>query len=131
MADRPAYWFNQALRNLDYAADSAEHGQHDSACFAAQQAAELALKSVCERLHRPIGNHDIWELLRSLPPEMNVTKELYDAARTLEFFHLQVCCAHIRMARSPALELDRNDSTKALQCAESIIEFCRQSPLKN
>jgi HEPN domain-containing protein len=128
MADRPAYWFSQALRNLDYAADSAESGQHDSACFAAQQAAELAVKSVCERLGQPTSNHDIWELLRSLPESLAVTKELYDAARTLEFLHLQVCCAHIRLARSPALELDRTDSAKALRCAEAIVEFCRAVP---
>ncbi|MGB9626653.1 MAG: HEPN domain-containing protein, partial [Phycisphaerae bacterium] len=41
----------QALRNLDQAADSAAAGRHEWACFAAQQAAEMAVRA----LHLGLG----------------------------------------------------------------------------
>ncbi len=128
MADRPAYWIRQALKNLDYAADSANTGQHDSACFAAQQAAELAVKAVHERLGHPHGRptdpHDVWDLLRELPPRIAVPHPIYDAARTVDHLHLAVRC-HKPDAPEWEADLSDEDSENAIRCAESIIDFCK------
>ena len=45
MSDRSGDWFSQALRNLDQAVESAAAERHEGACFAAQQAAEMAVKA--------------------------------------------------------------------------------------
>ena len=41
----------QALRNLEQARDSADAGRHEWACFATEQAAEMAVKA----LHLHLG----------------------------------------------------------------------------
>ena len=46
MSDRSQDWLDQALRNLDQAVDSAAADRHEWACFASQQAAEMAVKAV-------------------------------------------------------------------------------------
>lgn len=50
MASRAADWFNQALRDLEQAEQSRKSAHHEWACFAAQQAAEKAVKAL--HLHR-------------------------------------------------------------------------------
>ncbi len=51
MPNRAPDWFNQALRDLEQAEDSRKAGRHEWACFAAQQAAEKAVKA----LHLHLG----------------------------------------------------------------------------
>ena len=51
MPDRWGDWLTQARRNLEQAKDSARAERHEWACFAAQQAAEMAVKG----LHLGLG----------------------------------------------------------------------------
>jgi len=46
MPSRAADWYQQAQRDLEQAASSQREGRHEWACFAAQQAAEKAVKAV-------------------------------------------------------------------------------------
>jgi len=46
MPNRARDWFNQAIRDLEQAEDSRRWGRHEWACFAAQQAAEKAVKAL-------------------------------------------------------------------------------------
>jgi HEPN domain-containing protein len=50
MADRSRDWLMQAGRDLEQARDSRASGRHEWACFAAQQAAEKAVKYASEIL---------------------------------------------------------------------------------
>jgi HEPN domain-containing protein len=45
VANRARDWLEQALRDLAQAEDSRKAGRHEWACFAAQQAAEKAVKA--------------------------------------------------------------------------------------
>ena len=45
MAERSRDWFRQAVHDLSHAKSAADTGDHDWACFAAQQAAEKALEA--------------------------------------------------------------------------------------
>jgi len=51
MSSRASDWLNQATRDLEQAADSQRAQRHEWACFAAQQAAEKAIKA----LHLHLG----------------------------------------------------------------------------
>ncbi|MBN1308639.1 MAG: HEPN domain-containing protein [Chitinispirillaceae bacterium] len=51
MPVRSSDWLNQAIRDLEQAEDSKSAGRHEWACFAAQQAAEKAIKT----LPRPVS----------------------------------------------------------------------------
>jgi len=46
MGNRWRDWFNQAVKDLEHAEDSRRAGRHEWACFAAQQAAEKAVKAL-------------------------------------------------------------------------------------
>jgi len=46
MANRDRDWLRQAHRDLEQAEDSRRTGHHEWACFAAQQAAEKAVKAL-------------------------------------------------------------------------------------
>lgn len=51
MTNRAPDWFRQAERDLEQAEDSKGADRHEWACFAAQQAAEKAIKA----LHLSLG----------------------------------------------------------------------------
>lgn len=46
MPSRAQDWFRQAVKDLEQAGESREAGRHEWACFAAQQAAEKAVKAL-------------------------------------------------------------------------------------
>jgi len=46
VVSRAADWLRQALRDLEHAKRSVELGDYEWACFAAQQAAEKAVKAL-------------------------------------------------------------------------------------
>ena len=52
-------WFNQALRDIEQAEDSRKAGRHEWACFAAQQAAEKAVKALHLYMHQEAWGHVI------------------------------------------------------------------------
>jgi HEPN domain-containing protein len=47
MPNRAPDWFRQAQKDLEQAEDSRRAGRHEWACFAAQQAAEKAVRHAC------------------------------------------------------------------------------------
>lgn len=80
MSDRSRDWLTQARRDLDQAKDSRRAARHEWACFAAQQAAEKAVKA----LHLHCGQ-EAWgrvaaKLLQELPAGVSATSELVDKA---------------------------------------------------
>ena len=69
MANRARDWFNQARHDPDQAQDSRLAGRHEWACFAAEQAAEKAVKAL--HLHRgqEAWGHVLAKLLVELSPK--------------------------------------------------------------
>ncbi len=83
MPDRSEDWLTQSHRNLDQAGDSADAGRHEWACFAAQQAAEMAVKGLHLRRGQEAWGHVVRRLLEELPSTVAVPSELIEAARGL------------------------------------------------
>ena len=67
MPNRARDWLGQAVRDMDQAEDSRRAGRHEWACFAAQQAAELAAKALHEHLKQATWGHVVRRLLEALP----------------------------------------------------------------
>lgn len=84
MANRAADWFRQSQRDLEQAEDSRRAGRHEWACFAAQQAAEKAVKA----LHLPLGQeawgHVVAVLAEELPEDRRPGGDLIEKARVLD-----------------------------------------------
>ncbi len=57
MPNRALDWFRQALRDLDQADESRRTGRHEWACFAAEQAAEKAVKALHLHLGQEAWGH--------------------------------------------------------------------------
>ena len=125
MPDRSGDWLTQALRNLDQAKESAASQRHEWACFAAQQAAEMAVKAVHLRLGQEAWGHVVRRLLEELPPTLAVPSDLLDAARTLDLHYLPTRYPNGHDAGAPGEHYGRRQSDEALSCARTIIDFCR------
>lgn len=84
--NRSADWFAQACRDLDQVRDSQAAGRHERICFAAQQAAEKAVKALHLALGQEAFGHVIATLLKELP--IPVPSALVDKAKVLDNFYI-------------------------------------------
>lgn len=69
-------WFAQPLRDLEQVEDSRRAQRHEWACFAAQQAAEKAVKALHLHCGQEAWGHVIARLLGELPEAVVVPPEL-------------------------------------------------------
>src|SRR3970040_2357434 len=88
MASRARDWFNQAAKDLEQAKDCRQAGRHEWACFAAQQAAEKAVKAMHLHLGQEAWGHVIAKLLRELPAAERASEQLVDKGRVLDNFYI-------------------------------------------
>ena len=84
MLSREDDWIRQARRDLEQARTSSSAGYYEWACFAAQQAAEKAVKAVFQEHHLEAWGHVVHQLLDKWPAEETPSAELIDAARRLD-----------------------------------------------
>lgn len=125
MSDRSADWFAQALRNIEQAEDSAKVGRHEWACFAAQQAAEMAVKAVHLKLGQEGWGHVVRRLLEELPPSTPVPDVLIEGARVLDAHYIPTRYPNGHAAGAPGEHYGKTQSEEAIRHARAIIEFCR------
>ena len=81
MATRHEDWLKQAKRDLQQARNSLENGVYEWCCFAAQQAAEKAVKALFQKLGADAWGHSVNMLLLNLPESIRPKSELIDKAR--------------------------------------------------
>ena len=124
MPNRSGDWFTQARRNLDQATDSAEAQRHEWACFAAQQAAEMAVKALHLRLGQEAWGHVVRRLLEELPASVPVPTELLDAVRVLDVHYLLTRRPNGHASGAPGEHYGVLQSTEAIKHAGQIVDFC-------
>jgi HEPN domain-containing protein len=127
MPDRSQDWLIQAQRNLDQAADSAAAGRHEWACFAAQQAAEMAVKALHLRLGQEAWGHVVRRLLEELPESVTVSSERLDRARALDAYDVPTRYPNGHVAGAPGEHYGKLQSDEAIQYAGQITQFCRDA----
>ncbi len=115
---------NQARRNLDQARDSAAAGRHEWACFAAQQAAEMAVKALHLKLGQEAWGHVVRRLLEELPTCVSVSDDLADVARVLDAFYVATRYPNGHPAGAPGEHYGTLQSSEAIRYAGQILEFC-------
>ena len=125
MVQRARDWFRQAERDLQQARDSAAAGRHEWACFAAQQAAEKAVKALHLRLGQDAWGHVVRMLLEELPGSVTVPESLLDQARTLDAFYIPTRYPNSHAAGAPGDHYGKLQSEDAIRHASAIIEFAR------
>lgn len=123
MPNRSSDWFRQADRDLEQARASQRDGRHEWACFAAQQAAEKAVKALHLALAQEAWGHAVARLLRELP--VAVPEDLIDKARVLDNFYVATRYANGHSEGAPFEHYGVLQSNEAIRYAGEVIEFVR------
>ncbi len=123
MTSRAADWFEQAIRDLEQAEASRRDGRHEWACFAAQQAAEKAVKAVHLSLGQDAWGHVVARLLSELP--VAVPDDIIEKAKVLDGFYIPTRYANSHAEGPPFEHFGILQSDEALRYAREIIELAR------
>ena len=121
MSSRADDWFNQAKRDLEQAKDSRRAERHEWACFAAQQAAEKAIKALHLSLGQEAWGHVVAKLIDELP--IVPPKQLIEKGRVLDNFYIPARYPNGHPSGAPFEHYGSLQSEEAIKYASEIIEF--------
>ncbi|HWP37153.1 MAG TPA: HEPN domain-containing protein [Gemmatimonadales bacterium] len=124
MPNRAHDWLNQARRDLDLAKHAVAGGFHEWACFAAQQAAEKAVKATVSVLGGEARGHAIVAIASALPKSAQLAADLTDAARRLDRHYVPTRDPTGFDRGTPHEYYTAQDSSTAIKDAEAILKFC-------
>jgi len=125
VADRSRDWMAQAERDLRHARNARDDGDHEWACFAAQQAAEKAVKALAVRLGGEPWGHSVTALLQALPEAVRPQAVLIDQAKALDKHHIQPRYPNGFDTGAPGDYYTQAEADAAIAEAEAILVFCR------
>ena len=125
MTNRSLDWFRQAERDLDQARDSRVSERHEWSCFAAQQAAEKAVKALHLRLGQEAWGHVVAKLLRELPEGVEVPDDLVEKGRVLNSYYIPPRYPNGHPEGAPFEHYGPLLSKEAIQYASEILDFVR------
>ena len=125
MSDRSQDWFRQAERDLAQAEDARRAERHEWACFAAQQAAEKAVKALHLLLGQETRGQVIARLLQEFPDDIVVPVELVEQARVLDNFYIPTRYPNGHPEGAPFEHYGTIQSEKAIRYAGAILDFVR------
>lgn len=123
MTNRAKDWFAQAERDVEQAVASKKDGRHEWACFAAEQAAEKAVKALHLALGQEAWGHVVARLLAELPSE--VPDALMQKAKVLDNFYIATRYANSHSEGPPFEHYGPIQSEDAINYAREILEFVR------
>jgi len=126
VADRSRDWFRQAEHDCRHARTAATTGDHDWACFAAQQAGEKALKALVARLGGDAWGHSLLMLVTALAERDPDAGTLRESAIILDRLYIPTRYPNGFDAGAPADYFLEADSRHAIANAERILEFVRR-----
>jgi HEPN domain-containing protein len=125
MARRADDWFRQAEADMALARHSLAGGHYEWTCFAAQQAAEKAVKAVHESRGNEAWGHSVTELLDALG-ESGIDA-LLDHGRALDKLYITTRYPNGLPSGAPADYYTLAEAERAIAQAEEIIAFCRRA----
>jgi len=125
MPNRSRDWLQQSERDLQQAEDSGRAGRHEWACFAAQQAAEKAVKALHLHLGQEAWGHVIARLLKELPESVSLPMELIEKSRVLDTFYIPPRYPNSHPEGAPFEHYGPLQSEEAIRNAGEILAFVR------
>ena len=128
MPSRFADWLRQAKRDLDQARLSMSGGFHEWACFAAQQAAEKAVRGGYQAIGADAWGHSVSALLQALPEGRQVPDRLLDAAKSLDRHYIPPRYPNSVPQGAPGDYYTEATANEAISDAADIIWLCEGYP---
>jgi HEPN domain-containing protein len=125
MPNRALDWLRQADRDFEQAMDSRHADRHEWTCFAAQQAAEKAIKALHLHTGQEAWGHVIAQLLEELPETVDVPELLVEKGRVLDNFYIPSRYPNGHSTGAPFEHYGPLQSEVAIRHAREIIAFAR------
>lgn len=123
-------WLEQARINLSHAEKSVDMGDHAWACFAAQQAAEAALKGLHLRRGQVAWGYSIIDLLAALPAEAKPSDALLERSRLLDRYFIPTRYPDAHPAGPAARHYTGTEAQDAVRIAREVLEHCERQGLE-
>lgn len=124
MPSRYEDWLRQASRDLGHARHALEDGDYEWACFAAQQAAEKAVKALFRFLAADAWGHSVSLLLGRLPESHRPLDRLIDGAKELDKHYIPSRYPNGFDEGAPLDYYTRDESIRSIDHAQAIFTFC-------
>ena len=122
--NRSGDWLKQAERDLKQAKLSLSGEFYEWACFIAQQAAEKAVKALCEKHKVMTRTHQLTRLLEAVKDLEEVPADLLQKGATLDRFYIPTRYPSGFESGVPMEYFFQRDAEEAISYAEKIIRFC-------
>jgi HEPN domain-containing protein len=119
-------WLRQADADLRHARNAFASEDYEWSCFAAQQAAEKAIKAAFLASGREAWGHTLTILLGRFDEIAGVPEELVDAARVLDKHYIPTRYPNGFDDGAPTDFYTRDEAEAAVTRSGEIIEFCRR-----
>lgn len=119
-------WREQSLRDLAHARHALEDADYEWAAFAAQQAAEKALKALVMAHGGEPWGHLTTGLAEALPEAVDAPAAVLDAARRLDKHYIPARYPNGFAAGFPGTLYTRGEAEQAIADAEAVSDFCRR-----
>ena len=125
MPNRAQDWFRQAQADFQHAKNSLISGDYEWSCFAAQQAAEKAVKAVFLDRGLEAWGPTVSALLGELGGHVAVTESLVGSAKALDKHYIPTRYPNGFDSGAPTDFYTRLEAEAALGHAEEILGFCQ------
>jgi HEPN domain-containing protein len=116
----------QALRDLAHARDTLEDGVYEWAAFAAQQAAEKAVKALFQALGGEARGHSVSQLLAALPGAARPSDDAIEEAKELERHYIGPRYPNSYPEGAPGDFYTAAEARRAIAAADRIVEHCQR-----
>jgi HEPN domain-containing protein len=124
---RAADWLREAEAELDAARNLFE-GRHWSwCCFTAQQAAEKALKAICEQRRSPQVGHNLNLLLQAIEAQGPVPPSVRTACARLNRHYIPTRYPNSFDRGAPVDQYFEGDARQALEDATEVVELAQRT----
>jgi HEPN domain-containing protein len=125
LGNRYLDWFRQGEADLRHSKNALKDGDFEWSCFAAQQAAEKAVKAVFQKEGMDAWGHTVTALVGNLPKHRKAPEEVVNCAKLLDKHYIPTRYPNGFDSGAPTDFYTKEEAQRAIQCAASIIEFCR------
>ena len=129
MPERSKDWIKQAEKDLQHAKHSIESQDYEWCCFAAQQAAEKAVKALYQKNHMDAWGHTVSILLSELKEHhaIKAPDTLIDGAKVLDKHYIPARYPNGFENGAPFDFYTKKEAEEAVRIAKQVIEYCKSN----
>ncbi len=119
-------WLRQAQAEWAAAQDLYRGGHWAWCCFTCQQAAEKALKALCEYFRQPRFGHNLNTLLLCVGEHVEVPESVKKACARLNRFYIPTRYPNAFDHGAPVDQFFEDDAREALSLAQEVLDFAQR-----